>query len=198
MNDASGYQSILPVRHVVGGRAALADKRAASTSEVGRLETEIINTNSNLTALMDLSGQWIDKAHQRKPLKKLILDMDSSVSETYGQQEGTAYNGHFECSCYHPLFLFNQFGDLERAMLRRGNHASAKFWRRVLLPVIERYRHLSIPKFFRGDAAFANPALYRLLEKEGYHYAIRIKANAVLEREIEHLLTRPVGLLLRE
>ena len=44
-----------------------------------------------------------------------------------------------------------------------------------------------------GDAAFANPALYRLLEKEDYHYAIRIKANAVLERENEHLLTRPVG-----
>ena len=78
-------------------------------------------------------------------------------------------------------------------MLRRGNHASAKFWRRVLLPVIERYRHLSIPKVFRDDAAFANPALYRLLEKEGYHYAIRIKANAVLERESEHLLIRPVG-----
>ena len=77
--------------------------------------------------------------------------------------------------------MFNQFGDLERAMLRRGNHASAKFWRRVLLPVIERYRHLNIPKFFRGDAAFANPALYRLLEKEGYRYVIRLKANAVLE-----------------
>ncbi len=78
-------------------------------------------------------------------------------------------------------------------MLRRGNHASAKFWRRVLLPVIERYRHLDTPKFFRGDAAFANPARYRLLEKEGYRYVIRLKANAVLEREIEHLLTRPIG-----
>ena len=40
--------------------------------------------------------------------------------------------------CYHPLFVFNQLGDLERVMLRRGNHASAKFWRRVLLPVLER------------------------------------------------------------
>jgi hypothetical protein len=119
--------------------------------------------------------------------------MDSSVSETYGQQEGTAYNGHFGCTCYHPLFLFNQFGDLERAMLRRGNHASAKFWRRVLLPVVARYRHLDIPKFFRGDAAFARPALYRLLEKEDYQYAIRIPANDVLEREIAHLLKRPVG-----
>ena len=193
VNDAERLSVDPAMRHVVGGRATLADKHAASTSEVGRFETEMLSTRSNLTALMDLSGEWIDKVHRRKPPKQLILDMDSSVSETYGKQEGTAYNGYFECTCYHPLFVFNQFGDLERAMLRRGNHASAKFWRRVLLPVIERYRHLSIPKFFRGDAAFANPALYRLLEKEGYHYAIRIKANAVLEREIEHLLTRPVG-----
>ena len=177
----------------VGGRASQPEKQAASTSEVGRFETDTLSTKCNLTALLNLSGQWVDAVHQRKPLKELILDMDSSVSETYGRQEGTAYNGYFECLCYHPQFLFNQFGDLERVMLRRGNHASAKFWRRVLLPVIERYRHCDIAKFFRGDAAFANPALYRLLEKEGYRYAIRLKANAVLEREIEHLLTRPVG-----
>ena len=61
----------------------------------------------------------------------------------------------------------------------------------MLLPVIARYRHLSIPKFFRGDAAFAVPTLYRVLKEEGYRYAIRLKANAVLERQIEHLLKRP-------
>jgi hypothetical protein len=53
----------------------------------------------------------------------LILDMDSSVSPTYGQQEGTAYNGHFGCECYHPLFLFNQDGDLERSLqCKRKGH----------------------------------------------------------------------------
>jgi hypothetical protein len=31
------------------------------------------------------------------------------------------------------------------------------------------------------------------LEKEGFHYAILLKANAVLERKIAHLLKRPVG-----
>ncbi len=193
VNDAERLCVDPAMRHVVGGRATLPEKQAASASEVGRFETETLSTKSNLTALMGLSGQWIDQVHRRQPLKQLILDLDSSVSETYGRQQGTAYNGHFECLCYHPLFLFNQFGDLESVMLRRGNNASAKYWRRVLVPVIERYRHLSIPKFFRGDAAFANPALYRLLEKKGYLYAIRLKANAVLEREIEHLLTRPVG-----
>jgi hypothetical protein len=193
VNDAERLAVDPAMRHVVGGRAAQADKEAASTSGVGRFETETLSTKSNLTALMNLSGEWIDKVHRCKPLKQLILDLGSTVSETYGQQWGTAYNGHFACTCYHPLFLFNQFGDLERAMLRRGNHHSAKFWRRVLLPVIERYRGFNIPKFFRGDAAFANPALYRLLEEEDYRFASRLKAKAVLEREIDHLLTRPVG-----
>ena len=193
VNDAERLRVDPAMRRVVGGRASKPEKQAASTSEVGRFETDLLSTKRNLTALMDLSGQWIDAVHRRKSPKELILDLDSSVSETYGRQEGMAYNGHFECNCYHPLFLFNQFGDLERAMLRRGNHASAKFWRRVLLPVIDRYRDLDIPKFFRGDAAFANPALYRVLEEEGYSYVIRLKANAVLERKIEHLLTRSVG-----
>jgi hypothetical protein len=142
---------------------------------------------------MNLPGAWIDSVHECAPLDKLILDLDSSVSETHGQQQGSAYNGYFECMCYHPLFLFNQYGDLERAMLRRGNHNSAKFWRRVLLPVIERYRNRDIPKYFRGDAAFAIPALYGVLEEEGFRYTIRIPANDVLMASISHLLTRPVG-----
>src|SRR5918994_7184767 len=142
---------------------------------------------------MDLPAAWIDRVHERKPPEGIVLDMDSSESPTHGQQQGSAYNGHCGCTCYHPLFVFNQFGDLERVLLRRGNHHSAKFWRRVLLPVIARYRDLKIPKFFRGDAAFAAPKLFRLLEAECYWYAIRLKANAVLERQIAHLLKRPVG-----
>jgi hypothetical protein len=191
VNDAERLGLDPAMRIVVGGRAK--DSQAASTSEMARFETETLSTKDNLKQLMDLSGHWIDQANRHRKLTKLILDMDSSVSETYGHQEGSAYNGHFGCTCYHPLFLFNQFGDLERAMLRRGNRASAKYWRRVLLPVIARYRDVDIPKFFRGDAAFAGPKLLRLLELEGFRYAIRIKANAVLERKIAHLLTRPVG-----
>jgi hypothetical protein len=179
------------MRTVVGGRAK--NQSAASTSEMARFETEIPSTKLNLKHLMDLSGKWIDQAHCHRKLTKLILDMESSVSETYGHQEGTAYNGYFACLCYHPLFLFNQFGDLERVMLRRGNHPSAKFWRRLLLPVIERYRDRDIPKYFRGDSAFALPKLLRLLEKECFRYAIRLKVDPVLQRKIAHLLKRPVG-----
>ena len=62
---------------------------------------------------------------------------NSSVSEIYGEQEGTAYSGHFGCTCYHPLFCFNQFGDVERTLLREGNVHSANDWRAVLEPVWE-------------------------------------------------------------
>ena len=83
--------------------------------------------------------------------------MDSSESPTYGEQESSAYNGHFGCTCYHPLFVFNQLGDLERCALRSGNVHSADGWREVLEPVIARYRDTVKRRCFRGDAAFANP-----------------------------------------
>ena len=191
VNDADRLSVDPVMRHVVGGRAI--DRQAASTSQVARFETDVLTHPDNLTALMNMPGQWVDLIQQRRPVRKLILDMDSSVSPTYGQQEGTAYNGHFGCECYHPLFIFNQDGDVEYARLRPGNVASADDWRSVLEPVIERYRGNNIPKFFRGDAAFAIPQLYELLEAEGYRYAIRLKANPILERHISHLMTRPVG-----
>jgi hypothetical protein len=190
-NDAERLSVDPSMRYVVGGRART--KRAASTSQMGLFETEVLTQPKNLAALTDLSGLWIDRVRQVKPVREIILDLDSSVSETYGEQEGSAYNGHFGCTCYHPLFCFNQFGDLERALLREGNVASADDWRPVLEPIIARYRDLKIRGFFRGDAAFARPELYEYLEAEGYLYAIRLPANAVLQREIELLLTRPVG-----
>ena len=190
-NDADRTSVDPTMRHVVGGRAKT--KRAASTSQMGRYETEVLTQLKNLSVLMDLSGTWIDTVRQHKPVREIILDLDSSVSETYGQQEGSSYNGHFGCTCYHPLFCFNQFGDLERALLREGNVSSADDWRSVLEPIVTRYRDLDIRRFFRGDAAFARPELYEYLEAERYLYAIRLPANAVLHREIEPLLTRPVG-----
>ncbi|HEX4053212.1 MAG TPA: IS1380 family transposase [Tepidisphaeraceae bacterium] len=190
-NDAERLAVDPTMRQVVGGRAK--ERTAASTSQMGRFETDVLTQQSNLTVLTDLSGKWIDTLRQRKPGDRIILDMDSSVSETHGHQEGSAYNGHYECTCYHPLFCFNQDGDLEHTLLRHGNVHSADDWRSVLEPVVARYRTTTVKKFFRGDAAFAIPELYMFLEAEGYGYAIRLKSNNLLEREIEHLLKRPIG-----
>jgi hypothetical protein len=190
-NDAQRLSVDPAMRHVVGERAK--DKTAASVSQMGRFETEILTQPQNLKALINQPGQWVDEVHQRKSTKEIILDMDSSDSPTFGKQEGSAYNGHFGYTCYHPLFVFNQFGDMERALLRNGNVYSSDDWKSVLKPIIERYRDKDITRYFRGDAAFANPDIYRLLEMENYFYAIRLKGNNILQGHIRHLLTRPVG-----
>jgi len=191
LNDADRLAVDPVMRQLVGGRAT--DKEAASTSQMARFETQVLTQDDNLALLTNMSGQWIDQVQQHRPADRIILDLDSSVSETHGQQEGSAYNGYFECTCYHPLFCFNQDGDLERALLRHGNVASADDWRSVLEPVVARYRTRKIKKLFRGDAGFANPQVYEFLEAEGYLYTIRLPANTVLHREIQHLMTRPAG-----
>ena len=191
VNDADRLGHDPAMRWIVGGHAVT--KRAASASQMGRFETEFLATDDNIAVLADLSGRWIERVHNCRPPKKVVLDMDSSVSPTHGEQEGTAYNGHFGCTCYHPLFLFNQFGDLERSALRPGNVHSAHGWRDVLVPVVDRYKEREIRLYFRGDAAFASPDIYEYLEAEGMLYAIRLPANKVLQESIGHLLRRPVG-----
>lgn len=119
--------------------------------------------------------------------------MDGTEIPVYGEQEQSAYNGHFETTCYHPLLLFNGEGDCLGAKLRPGNLHSAEDWEEVLLPEAERQQEMGKEVVFRADAAFAKPEIYEALEQRGVKYAIRLPANAGLERDIEELLTRPVG-----
>ncbi len=107
--------------------------------------------------------------------------------------KSSTYNGHFGCTCCHPLFLFNQFGDLERCALRPGNVHSADGWRDVLEPVVARYRERDLRRYFWGDASFASPDIYEFLEDKGFLYAIRLPKNQVLLESNCQLLTRPVG-----
>ena len=119
VNDADRLALDPVMRQVVGGRAV--DAQAASASQMGRFETETLAPPENRAALADLNGQWIDRFHDRRRLKYITLDMDSSVNPTHGDQEGAAWNGHFDCTCYHPFFVFKQFGMLERCALRGGS-----------------------------------------------------------------------------
>ncbi len=65
---------------------------AASTSQMGRFETRWLTAEKNLSALADLAGQWIDRVHAPRPSRGILLDMDSSVSPTHGEQENIVTN----------------------------------------------------------------------------------------------------------
>ena len=147
---------------------------AASPSQMGRFETRWLTAEKNLSALADLSGKWIDSVHGRRPPRGILLDMDLSVSPTHGEQENSVWNGHYDCTCYHPLFVFNQFGDLERCVPASGQRSQRRWmglacwnwsWRGIKGKVSRIY--------VRADAGFANPEVYEFLEAEGIKYAIR-------------------------
>jgi hypothetical protein len=111
----------------------------------------------------------------------------------HGDQEGSAWNGHFCSRCYHPLFVFNPYGGFKGAHLRPGNVHSAEGWRELLEPIVDRYKAAGKKIYFRGDAAFASLDVYEYLKAERVLYAMRIKANSRLYECVNHLLTHPVG-----
>ena len=188
-NDADRLSQDPALRVVVGWKGP--DRNAASTSEMGRFETELLTQKENLKGIERLNVEWIKRALAKTVHRRIILDIDSSESPVHGEQEEAAYNGHFGCMCYHPLFCFNQFGDCEGAVLRPGNVHSADGWKEFINPIVERYLKLAVRLLFRADAAFAKPEIYEYLETRHIGYAIRLPANEVLQKEIAHLLVRP-------
>ena len=175
------------------GSEKIWERGAALTSRVQSFETELLTQEENLAGLATINRELIGKAEAIESPQRVVLDMDSTEIPVYGQQEHSAYNGHLESTCYHPLLLFNRDGDCLAAKLRPGNVHSADDWEELLLPEIERQQKLGKEVVFRADAAFAKPEIYEALEKRGVKYAIRIPANQNLERDITELLTRPVG-----
>ncbi|HVB86166.1 MAG TPA: IS1380 family transposase [Candidatus Dormibacteraeota bacterium] len=191
VNDAERLSQDPTLRLI--GSEKIWERGAALTSRLQSFETEVLARDENLAGLEAINRGLIAQAEAIDSSQRVVLDMDSTEIQVYGQQEFSAYNGHFESTCYHPLLLFNGEGDCLAAKLRPGNVHSAEDWEELLLPEIERQQVLRKEVVFRADAAFAKPEIYEALEERGVKYAIRIPANDSLERDIAELLTRPIG-----
>src|SRR6516165_2227412 len=181
-----------PTFRLIGSRQIWEDG-AALTSRVHSFETELLTQAENLAGLAAINRRLLARVEAMKSSRRVVLDIDSTEIPVYGQQEQSAYNGHFETTCYHPLLLFNREGDCLAARLRPGNVHSAEDWDEVLLPEVDRQQKQGKDVVVRADAAFAKPEIYEALEERGVKYAIRIPSNDILEREVAELLTRSVG-----
>jgi len=190
-NDAEGLRKDPGMRAVIGERAL--EKTGAGETTVGRFEKEILLEGDNTNKLDGIIMKWIEKIDSIRGLKKIILDMDSSESPVYGEQEESAYNGHFGLKCYHPLFVFNQYGDCLKVKLRPGNVHSADGWREFIEPLLRYYTDKGMEVYVRADAAFEKPELFELCEELGIDYTTRIKENQILSEKIEPYTKRPVG-----
>jgi Transposase DDE domain group 1 len=191
VNDAERLSQD-PTFRLIGSKK-ICERGAALTSRLQSFETELLTEGENLAGLAALNRELIARAEAIDSPRRVVLDMDSTEVPVDGRQEQSAYNGHFESTCYHPLLLLSRAGDCLAAKLRPGNVHSTEGWAELLLPEIERQQRLGKEVVFRADAAFAKPELYEALEERDVKYAIRLPANDNLERKVVQLLTRPAG-----
>ena len=70
VNDAERLGRDPAMRWIVGGKAV--ERQAASTSQMARFETELLARDENFAALSELCGKWIDRVHDRYPLRTAV------------------------------------------------------------------------------------------------------------------------------
>ena len=134
--------------------------------------------NKNLRAL----------AYKIKKPEMILLDLDSTLLNTYGNQEGEGFNYHYSAHGYHPLLCYDGLtGDLLKAELRNGTVYSSTGVVDFMQPIFDEYlkNYESTALYLRGDSGFATPELFNQCECNGTSYAIRLKANKILYKLAE-------------
>jgi len=120
---------------------------------------------------------------------QMIVDLDSTHTDTCGQQEDSAFNAHYQANGYHPLLAFETLSDsLLAAKLRPGNDYISKGAEKFLLQILREYRSGSRDILIRGDSGFAKPGIYRICTKKGLKFTIHLKANYKLQDIAERLI----------
>ncbi len=131
----------------------------------------------------------------RKP-EPILFDLDSTLLNTYGNQEGEGFHFHYQAHGYHPLLCYDgRTGDPLKVELRDGTQYCSKDADRFMIPLMEEYRTYdpSLPFYLRGDSGFASPDLYEACEENDCLYAIRLKQNSTLVKmaaDADEALTR--------
>lgn len=116
----------------------------------------------------------------------VILDLDSTLLDAYGKQEGRAFNFHYQSNGYHPLVCYDGMtGDLVKIQLRDGTEYSSTGVVDFLQPILDEYLndYPAIRILLRGDSGFATPDLYKQCEENGTSYVIRLKENGILRKK---------------
>ena len=94
----------------------------------------------------------------------IILDLDSTLLNAYGKQEGRAFNFHYQSNGYHPLVCYDGItGDLIKIQLRDGTQYSNTGVVDFLQPILEDFPEVKL--LLRGDSGFATLSFINSVKK---------------------------------
>lgn len=121
--------------------------------------------------------------------KRITIDLDQTPAPTYGGQQLTFFNGHYDTYCYIPLVTAISFAGapdqyVVASVLRPGNapdkRGAISILSRLLPLLREAFPHAELA--VRFDAGFCAPEIIDYVESERLAYAIAFPGNVVLDR----------------
>lgn len=187
------------------------DERLASQPTQSRLIDILTHTPGNRNALRDALSQACER-HLRATggdhaARKVTIDIDSFPIPVHGRQPGTAYNGYYQETVYHPLLAsysvagnYDSMQDGHRlgngfvhALLRQGQVHTAHGVKRFLDEVVRLSAGLGHVRDFRLDAGYTDGETLDYLTEKKLRFIGRLKANPVLDRLAAPHLWRPRG-----
>lgn len=164
------------------------NKKLATQSTISR---RLNNQNEKtLNQLLFINNKLLDESYRLKRPEYVVLDIDSTYIETYGNQENKAFNYHYKNNGFHPQMVFDGLtGDLIKSDLRSGNVYTSTGISEFIEPILKHYKNQVKPEYviIRGDSGYAKPELYRLAEDNDIDYTIRLKANKKLYEKAQDL-----------
>lgn len=178
-DDCSDELTNDPIFKTVLGKDTLASQPTISRF-FNRMDEDTLNQFLSIGRLLR------KKIYSISLPEAVILDLDSTLLDAYGNQEGKAFNYHYQSNGYHPLLCYDGItGDLIRIQLRDGTDYSCTGITDFLQPILDEYLndYPGISLLLRGDSGFATPDLYKQCEENGTRYVIRLKENAILHKE---------------
>ena len=183
-DDASDELTNDPVFKAVLNKDALASQPTVSRF-FNRMDEDTLNQ-------LLMIGRILRKRVYRIQMPQaVILDLDSTLLDAYGKQEGRAFNFHYRSNGYHPLVCYDGMtGDLIKIQLRDGTQYSCTGVVDFLQLILDEYLndYPTIQILLRGDSGFATPDLYKQCEENGTSYVIRLKENGILREKASHLV----------
>ena len=183
-DDASDELTNDPVFKSVLNKDAL-----ASQPTISRFHNRM--DENTLNQFLSIARALRKKIYSIQMPEAVILDLDSTLLEAYGKQEGRAFNFHYQSNGYHPLVCYDGItGDLIKIQLRDGTKYSCSGVVEFLQPILDEYLedYPSIKLLLRGDSGFATPDLYKQCEENGTSYVIRLKENNNLREKASYLI----------
>ena len=164
-------------------KAILGKERLASQPTLSRFYNRM--DEKSLEQLNHIGQELRRKIYDIQRPEHVLFDLDTTLLPAYGDQEGNAFNTHYQAEGYHPLLCYDGLtGDLLRGELRSGSQYCGRGAAEFMRPLFDEYRerYPQIHLFLRGDSGFAMPELYEICEEYGCGYAIRLKHNGVLQK----------------